>query len=64
MSKYWDEIEYNLCLYCFDRDCDCSTHEEDIRERCISCWERKCKYEKCQKYLDAMQKYKVDKQFQ
>jgi len=58
MGKYWDwSIEYNPCLYCSDRRCDCSTHEDDVNEKCVSCRERKCKVTKCDKWFNAVNKY-------
>ena len=62
MGKYWDwSMEYNPCLYCSNRRCDCSTIEDDVKEKCVSCWERKCKYPDCDRYLKALEKYKADK---
>jgi len=59
MKKYWDRsIEYNPCLYCPDRRCDCSTHEEGAMEKCISCSNKECKTQKCDKYYKAIEKYK------
>ena len=53
--KYWNwSIEYNPCLYCPDRMCDCSTIEDDVQERCVICKEKKCKTPRCEKYYKAI----------
>lgn len=39
-----DYIREDYCLYCFFRDCDCSTHEDPrITDNCTKCSARKCK---------------------
>jgi hypothetical protein len=35
--------ENNPCLFCRDRECDCSTHEEDVHSICAKCGMRECK---------------------
>ena len=58
--EYWN-IEYNPCLYRLDRQCGCSTIEDDINEQCVSCLEKICKTPKCNKNIEAINKYNIIK---